>query len=191
MQKSTFVHIYIFPTVSLKVSRKVEYRSSYAYFIDKALAFYVPKTSSFVFLSISLIHWKAICIKVFECVGRIDFYLGPDYYLNFLPRVSSLSLSEGYKGVSYILPITSVSPAVEAAKQTSICAMFLPHIFWVCIFTQLHTAASPCPRPSSLLQGCPFCWGAHSGTVRGGGKPCLHVPILGRLLCTCDAAGKL
>lgn len=71
------------PTVSLKVCRKVEDRASYAYFIDKAFAFYVPKMSSFVSLSISLIHWKAICIKGFECVGRIDFYLGTDYFLGF------------------------------------------------------------------------------------------------------------
>lgn len=127
MQKSTFIQLS--PTVSLKVCRKVEDRASYVYFIDKAFTFYVPKTSSFVSLSISLIHWKAICIKGFECVGRIDFYLGTDYIFNFPPRVSSLSPPEGYKAVLYILPITSVSPPVEAAKQTYICGIFLPHIF--------------------------------------------------------------
>lgn len=37
------VHLHNFPTVSPKVSRKVEDRASHAYFIDKAFAFYVSK----------------------------------------------------------------------------------------------------------------------------------------------------
>lgn len=126
MQRSTFIQLS--STVSLTVCSKVEDRASNAYFLDKAFAFYLPKTSPFVSLSISLIHWKAICIKCFGCVGRIDFYLGIDYIFNFPPRVS-LSPPEGSKGVLYILPVPSVSPPVEAAKQTYICAIFLPHIF--------------------------------------------------------------
>lgn len=111
-------------------------------------------------------------------------------FFNFPPRVS-LSPPEGSKGFLYIQPITSVSPPVEAAKQTYICAIFLPHIFWVCVHTELHAAASLAPGPSSCCRAA--CWGAHSGTLRcgGAGKSCFHVPILGELPCRCDVAGKL
>lgn len=89
-------------------------------------------------------------------------------FFNFPPRVS-LSPLEGSKGFLYIQPITSVSPPVEAAKQTYICAIFIPHIFRVCVHTELHAAASLAPGPSS----------------------CCRAPILGELPCRCDVAGKL
>lgn len=81
MQKSTLIQLS--PTVPLKICRKVKDRASYVYFIDKVFAFYVPKTSFFASLSISFIHWEAIRIKGFECIGRIDFYLSTDYIFYF------------------------------------------------------------------------------------------------------------